>query len=108
MDGALPPSAVDDPDDDTVGLSPDQNLLWSVQDVLTASPQVEEATVVIEDDCVPETSGSLVNQRNLLSWSVSIPCIDFSEDVLKRDRVPVFCIDVERNDRKNRESSLRF
>ncbi|XP_037541156.1 sorting nexin-14 [Nematolebias whitei] len=79
MEGALPPSAMNDTDDDTV----------------------EEATVVMEDDCVPEPSSSLVNQRNLLAWSVSIPCIDFSEDVVKRERIPVFCIDVERNDRKN-------
>lgn len=66
--------------------------------------------MVIEDDCVPEPSSSLMNQRNLLAWRVTIPCIDFSEDVVKRERIPVFCIDVERNDRKNRESgsSWRF
>ncbi|XP_017295480.1 sorting nexin-14 [Kryptolebias marmoratus] len=80
MEGALlPPSAMMDADDDTV----------------------EEATVVMEEDCFPEPSGALVHQRNLLAWSVSIPCVDLSEDPVKREKIPVFCIDVERNDRKN-------
>lgn len=79
MEGAmLPPSAMNDFDEDLV----------------------EEATVVVEDDSPaepPSTPGSL---RNLLAWTISIPYVDIFEDEVKREKVPVFCIDVERNDRK--------
>ncbi|XP_028296308.1 sorting nexin-14 isoform X2 [Gouania willdenowi] len=62
---------------------------------------VEEATVVMEDDRpAVEFCGVPVSQRNLSAWSVSIPFIDIYDDDIKRERVPVFCIDVERNDRK--------
>ncbi|XP_026197873.1 sorting nexin-14-like isoform X2 [Anabas testudineus] len=79
MDGAiLPPSAMNDVDDDVV----------------------EEATVVMEDDSPAEPTSTQGTQRNLLAWSIAIPYIDFYEDETKREKVPVFCIEVERNDRK--------
>uniref|UniRef100_A0A672GZR6 Sorting nexin-14-like n=1 Tax=Salarias fasciatus TaxID=181472 RepID=A0A672GZR6_SALFA len=91
MEGALlPPSAMSDLDDDTV----------------------EEATMVMEDDPVPaaaaaaaaaELAGVPGSQRNLLAWSITIPYIDLCEDEVKKERVPVFCIDVVRNDRKEGE-----
>uniref|UniRef100_A0AAY5EUG6 PX domain-containing protein n=1 Tax=Electrophorus electricus TaxID=8005 RepID=A0AAY5EUG6_ELEEL len=64
--------------------------------------QVEEGTVVVEDDApapaeVVSTPGV---QRNLSAWTISIPYIDFYEDEAKKERVPVFCIDVERHDRQ--------
>uniref|UniRef100_A0A6Q2WX68 Sorting nexin 14 n=1 Tax=Esox lucius TaxID=8010 RepID=A0A6Q2WX68_ESOLU len=43
------------------------------------------------------TPGAL---RNLSAWSITIPYIDLYDDEVKRERVPVFCIDVVRNDRK--------
>ncbi|XP_063757865.1 sorting nexin-14-like isoform X2 [Eleginops maclovinus] len=62
---------------------------------------VEEATVVMEDDSPAEPpcsgAGSL---RNLSFWSICIPYIDLYDDDNRRDKIPVFCIDVERNDRK--------
>ncbi|KAI4899634.1 hypothetical protein NFI96_014634 [Prochilodus magdalenae] len=58
---------------------------------------VEEATVVLEDESpVPVET---VTQRNLSAWTISIPFVDFYEDEAKRERIPVFCIDVERHDR---------
>uniref|UniRef100_UPI0039808292 hypothetical protein n=1 Tax=Salmonella sp. s58760 TaxID=3159708 RepID=UPI0039808292 len=39
-------------------------------------------------------------QRNLSAWTISIPFIDFWEDEAKKERLPVFCIDVERHDRE--------
>lgn len=65
--------------------------------------QVEEATVVLEDDCpmpveVVATPGT---QRNLSAWIISLPFVDFYEDEVKKERVPVFCIDVERHDREH-------
>ncbi|CAL8314894.1 unnamed protein product [Merluccius merluccius] len=60
---------------------------------------VEEATVVVEDDGPVEVV-SVSSQRDLAAWRVSIPYIDLHDDEAKRERVPVFCIDVERNDRK--------
>uniref|UniRef100_A0A672ZBP2 Sorting nexin-14-like n=1 Tax=Sphaeramia orbicularis TaxID=375764 RepID=A0A672ZBP2_9TELE len=79
MEGAvLPPSTMNDLDDDTV----------------------EEATVVLEDDPAPEPVSALGTLRNLSAWSVSIPYIDTYEDEVRKEKVPVFCIDVERNDRK--------
>ena len=66
-------------------------------------PQVEEATVVMEDDSPAELISTPGTQRNLSAWSISIPYIDFFEDEVKREKIPVFCIDVERNDRKDGE-----
>ncbi|XP_024146813.1 sorting nexin-14 [Oryzias melastigma] len=62
---------------------------------------VEEAAVVYEDDSSSEPAATPGIQRNLLAWTVSIPFIDFLEDEVKREKIPVFCIDVERNDRKD-------
>uniref|UniRef100_A0A672ZAP8 Sorting nexin-14-like n=1 Tax=Sphaeramia orbicularis TaxID=375764 RepID=A0A672ZAP8_9TELE len=86
MEGAvLPPSTMNDLDDDTV----------------------EEATVVLEDDPAPEPVSALGTLRNLSAWSVSIPYIDTYEDEVRKEKVPVFCIDVERNDRKEGEWTRR-
>uniref|UniRef100_A0A1A7WPD4 Sorting nexin 14 n=1 Tax=Iconisemion striatum TaxID=60296 RepID=A0A1A7WPD4_9TELE len=79
MEGALLPPSTSDTDDDAV----------------------EEATMVLEDFCLTEPTSVLVNQRNLLAWSVSIPYINFCEDVMKKEKIPVFCIQVDRNDRIN-------
>ncbi|XP_056219236.1 sorting nexin-14-like isoform X4 [Seriola aureovittata] len=79
MEGAmLPPSAMNEIDDDLV----------------------EEATVVMEDDSPAEPAGTPGTQRNLSAWIITIPYIDIYDDEVKRERIPVFCIDVERNDRK--------
>uniref|UniRef100_A0A8C2E5X0 Sorting nexin 14 n=1 Tax=Cyprinus carpio TaxID=7962 RepID=A0A8C2E5X0_CYPCA len=64
---------------------------------------VEEAVMVFEDDSpgpveVVGTPGTL---RNLAAWTISIPYVDFFDDEVKKERTPVFCIDVERHDRKN-------
>ncbi|XP_053315267.1 sorting nexin-14 isoform X2 [Spea bombifrons] len=68
---------------------------------------IEEAIMVLEDDSPVEVlSASTPNTpRNLSAWKITIPYVDFFEDpyLEKRDRkerIPVFCIDVERNDRK--------
>ncbi|KAJ8008910.1 hypothetical protein DPEC_G00083330 [Dallia pectoralis] len=61
---------------------------------------VEEATIVVEDDSPVEPCSIPGTLRNLSAWSITIPYIDFNEDEVKREKVPVFCIDVERNDRK--------
>ncbi|KAL0967299.1 hypothetical protein UPYG_G00250460 [Umbra pygmaea] len=61
---------------------------------------VEEATIVMEDDGLVEPSSTVGVLRNLLAWSITIPYIDIYDDEIKRERVPVFCIDVQRNDRK--------
>ncbi|XP_019130633.1 sorting nexin-14 isoform X2 [Larimichthys crocea] len=79
MEGAmLPPSAMGDFDDDLV----------------------EEATVVMEDDSPAEPASTPGTLRNLSAWSITIPYIDSYDDEVKREKIPVFCIDVERNDRK--------
>ncbi|XP_039981022.1 sorting nexin-14 isoform X3 [Xiphias gladius] len=79
MEGAmLPPSAMNDIDDDVV----------------------EEATVVMEDDSPAQPATTPGTQRNLSAWIITIPYIDIFDDEVKRERIPVFCIDVERNDRK--------
>ncbi|KAM9339324.1 sorting nexin-14-like isoform 3-T3 [Symphorus nematophorus] len=79
MEGAmLPPSAMNDFDDDVV----------------------EEATVVVEDDSPAEPASTPGTLRNLLAWKITIPYIDIYDDDVKREKIPVFCIDVERNDRK--------
>ncbi|XP_051942704.1 sorting nexin-14 isoform X7 [Hippocampus zosterae] len=61
---------------------------------------VEEAMMVLEDDSPIEAASTPSTPRNLSAWSITIPYIDFYDDDVKRERVPVFCIDVERNDRK--------
>uniref|UniRef100_UPI0037E92A67 sorting nexin-14 isoform X2 n=1 Tax=Semicossyphus pulcher TaxID=241346 RepID=UPI0037E92A67 len=79
MEGAmLPPSAMNDLEDDVV----------------------EEATVVVEDDSTAEPASTPGILRNLSAWSISIPYIDIYDDEAKREKIPVFCIDVERHDRK--------
>ncbi|XP_034383225.1 sorting nexin-14 isoform X1 [Cyclopterus lumpus] len=79
MEGAvLPPSAMGDFDEELV----------------------EEATVVLEDDSPAEPASTPGSLRNLSAWSVVIPYIDIYDDDVKREKVPVFCIDVERGDRK--------
>uniref|UniRef100_A0A667YS00 Sorting nexin 14 n=1 Tax=Myripristis murdjan TaxID=586833 RepID=A0A667YS00_9TELE len=74
----LPPSAMNDAEEDFV----------------------EEATVVLEDNSPAEPASTPGALRNLSAWSITIPYIDFYEDEVKREKIPVFCIDVERNDRK--------
>lgn len=69
----------------------------------SASEQVEEAAVVMEDDFSDEPVSVPGVLRNLSAWSISIPYIDIYDDEAKRERTPVFCIDVERNDRKDGE-----
>nr|XP_023695068.1 sorting nexin-14-like isoform X2 [Paramormyrops kingsleyae] len=61
---------------------------------------VEEAIMVVEDDCPVEAISTPSTPRNLSAWDISIPYVDFYDDEVKRERIPVFCIDVERNDRK--------
>uniref|UniRef100_A0A3Q3WEI3 Uncharacterized protein n=1 Tax=Mola mola TaxID=94237 RepID=A0A3Q3WEI3_MOLML len=61
---------------------------------------VEEAMMVLEDDSPMEAASTPNTLRNLLAWNITIPYIDFYDDDVKRERIPVFCIDVERNDRK--------
>lgn len=62
--------------------------------------KVEEAMMVLEDDSPMEAASSPTTPRNLSAWNITIPYIDFYDDDVKRERIPVFCIDVERNDRK--------
>uniref|UniRef100_A0A3Q2PDM5 Sorting nexin 14 n=1 Tax=Fundulus heteroclitus TaxID=8078 RepID=A0A3Q2PDM5_FUNHE len=76
--GLLPPGAAADLDDDAV----------------------EEATIVMEDDSPAAPALAPLNQRNLSAWTVSMPFIDLCEDEAKREKIPVFCIDVERKDRR--------
>ncbi|KAM7395835.1 hypothetical protein PAMA_007222 [Pampus argenteus] len=79
MEGAmLPPSAMNDVEEEAV----------------------EEATVVMEDDAPAEPASTPGVLRNLSAWSITIPFIDIYDDEVKREKIPVFCIDVERNDRK--------
>lgn len=60
--------------------------------------------VVEDDDPVPsELMGTPGAQRNLSAWTISIPFVDFYDDEVKKERVPVFCIDVERHDREHGE-----
>nr|XP_005160372.1 sorting nexin-14 isoform X1 [Danio rerio] len=64
---------------------------------------VEEAVMVFEDDSPGpmDAVGTPGTLRNLSAWTISIPYVDFYDDEVKKERIPVFCIDVERNDRKN-------
>lgn len=66
--------------------------------------QVEEAAVVMEDDSPAEPAGGAGTLRNLSAWSINIPNIRTYDDELKREKVPVFCIDVERRDREEGET----
>ncbi|XP_028653315.2 sorting nexin-14 isoform X3 [Erpetoichthys calabaricus] len=59
---------------------------------------VEEAIMVLEDDSPVEAISTPSTPRNLCAWKITIPYVDF--DDIKKERIPVFCIDVERNDRK--------
>uniref|UniRef100_A0A8B9L6J8 Sorting nexin-14-like n=1 Tax=Astyanax mexicanus TaxID=7994 RepID=A0A8B9L6J8_ASTMX len=81
MEGAMPPSYA---------------MVEDEEDV------VEEATMVVEDESpVPvEITSTPGTQRNLSAWTISIPFVDFYEDEAKRERIPVFWIDVERHDRQ--------
>ncbi|XP_021562490.1 sorting nexin-14 isoform X4 [Carlito syrichta] len=66
---------------------------------------IEEGIVVLEDDSPVEAVSTPTTPRNLAAWRISIPYVDFFEDPSserkeKKERIPVFCIDVERNDRR--------
>ncbi|XP_074043203.1 sorting nexin-14 isoform X4 [Macrotis lagotis] len=67
---------------------------------------IEEGIVVMEDDSPVEAVSTPSTPRNLAAWKISIPYVDFFDDPSstdrkeKRERIPVFCIDVERNDRR--------
>ncbi|XP_053566468.1 sorting nexin-14 isoform X2 [Bombina bombina] len=68
---------------------------------------IEEGIMVLEDDFpVAVTTTTTPNTpRNLSAWKISIPYVDFFDDASfdkkdRKERIPVFCIDVERNDRK--------
>ncbi|XP_019784947.1 sorting nexin-14 isoform X8 [Sagmatias obliquidens] len=66
---------------------------------------IEEGIVVMEDDSPVEAVNTPNTPRNLAAWKISIPYVDFFEDTSserkeKKERIPVFCIDVERNDRR--------
>ncbi|XP_048456688.1 sorting nexin-14 isoform X3 [Rhincodon typus] len=58
---------------------------------------VEEATVVSEDDLIEELAITPNAHRNLSAWKISIPYLDFYFDS-KKEKVPVFCIEVIRNE----------
>lgn len=60
--------------------------------------------MVLEDDSPVEAASTPSTPRNLSAWNITIPYIDFYDDDVKRERVPVFCIDVERKDRKAGEA----
>lgn len=68
--------------------------------------QVEEAMMVLEDDSPMEAASTPSTPRNLSAWNITIPYIDFYDEDIKRERIPVFCIDVERNDRKAGEARV--
>lgn len=64
----------------------------------------------MEDDSPVEAVSTPNTPRNLAAWKISIPYVDFFEDPSserkeKKERIPVFCIDVERNDRRAGKSS---
>lgn len=64
--------------------------------------------MVLEDDPPMEAASTPSTPRNLSAWNITIPYIDFYDDDVKRERIPVFCIDVERNDRKAGEAMRTF
>ncbi|NWT42961.1 SNX14 protein, partial [Chroicocephalus maculipennis] len=66
---------------------------------------IEEGVMVMEDDSPEEAVSTPNTPRNLAAWKISIPYVDFFEDPSserkdRKERIPVFCIDVERNDRR--------
>ncbi|XP_053365953.1 sorting nexin-14-like isoform X2 [Clarias gariepinus] len=61
---------------------------------------VEEAIMVMEDDLPMEAISTPSTPRNLTAWSITIPYVDLFDDEVKKERIPVYCIDVERNDRR--------
>ncbi|MCI4382514.1 hypothetical protein PGIGA_G00015790 [Pangasianodon gigas] len=61
---------------------------------------VEEAIMVVEDDLPVEAISTPSTPRNLTAWSITIPYVDLFDDEVKKERIPVYCIDVERNDRR--------
>uniref|UniRef100_A0A668U5N1 Sorting nexin 14 n=1 Tax=Oreochromis aureus TaxID=47969 RepID=A0A668U5N1_OREAU len=81
-----------------------EHVLSLLENVFTPmfchSDEVEEAMMVLEDDPPMEAASTPSTPRNLSAWNITIPYIDFYDDDVKRERIPVFCIDVERNDRK--------
>lgn len=59
----------------------------------------------MEDDLLVEVVSIFNIFRNFVVWKISILYVDFFEDVFferkeKKERIFVFCIDVERNDRR--------
>lgn len=56
---------------------------------------------MLEDDSPLEAASTPNTPRNLAAWKISIPFVDFTDDsaLERKERMPVFCIDVERNDR---------
>lgn len=60
--------------------------------------------MVMEDDSPAEPASGSGTLRNLSAWSINIPNIHSYDDELKREKIPVFCIDVERHDRKEGEN----
>lgn len=61
--------------------------------------------MVLEDDAPMEAVSTPSTPRNLSAWDITIPYVDFFDDEVKKERIPVFCIDVERNDRRAGEHS---
>ncbi|NXL95358.1 SNX14 protein, partial [Alectura lathami] len=66
---------------------------------------IEEGVIVMEDDSPEEAVSTPNTPRNLSAWKISIPYVDFFDDPSlerkdRKERIPVFCIDVERNDRR--------
>uniref|UniRef100_A0A8W4FNN5 Sorting nexin-14 n=1 Tax=Sus scrofa TaxID=9823 RepID=A0A8W4FNN5_PIG len=85
-----------------------EHVLSLLENVFTPmfchSDEIEEGIVVMEDDS-PMEAVNTPNTPNLAAWKISIPYVDFFEDTSserkeKKERIPVFCIDVERNDRR--------
>uniref|UniRef100_A0AC11AX78 Sorting nexin 14 n=1 Tax=Ovis aries TaxID=9940 RepID=A0AC11AX78_SHEEP len=86
-----------------------EHVLSLLENVFTPmfchSDEIEEGIVVMEDDSPVEAVNTPNTPRNLAAWKISIPYVDFFEDTSserreKKERIPVFCIDVERNDRR--------
>lgn len=67
----------------------------------------------MEDDSPVEAVSTPNTPRNLAAWKISIPYVDFFEDPSserkeKKERIPVFCIDVERNDRRAGRNIIKY
>lgn len=60
--------------------------------------------MVMEDDLPMEAISTPSTPRNLSAWSITIPYVDLFDDEVKKERIPVYCIDVERNDRRAGEA----